>query len=313
MYALHSQLAGSTSTISNLCRRIKWWHASTESECDAHEVHACSECYYVHMCARKRIKKREKRRKKEYSSLRSTSSFFMHRVVCELEKNLFFLQICSPLFFGKVSGSWFLRGRPKDKTRKRDKKTKKKIVRVMLEGDSSEQQLIVILSRMRGWDFIAWSFRGVWDSSWEEKVIPFLRESAFWESGLHSFISRLKGSWESECSKSCWEVWMSFPVHGSDIMRIFFAWFAHRLCMHLNIGIGGLILTCSLKKPSPSSFCFLVSFWFRCFLLVCCFLRLHLICFHAASWSKMFDMTNDEAIHVFKSRKQTPLFLFFFI
>ena len=31
----------------------------------------------------------------------------------------------------------------------------------MTEGDSSEQQLIVILSRMRGWDFIAWSFRGV--------------------------------------------------------------------------------------------------------------------------------------------------------
>lgn len=126
-----------------------------------YEVHACSECYYLHMCARKRIKTK-KRRKKEYSSLRSTSSFFMHRVVSELgKKYFFFLQICSPLFFGKVSGSWFLRGRPKDKTRKRDKRPKKKCFRVMTEGDSSEQQLIVILSRMRGWDFIAWSFRGV--------------------------------------------------------------------------------------------------------------------------------------------------------
>lgn len=111
-------------------------------------------------CAREREQKqRKEKKKKEYSSLRSTSSFFMHRVVSELgKKYFFFLQICSPLFFGKVSGSWFLRGRPKDKTRKRDKRPKKKCFRVMTEGDSSEQQLIVILSRMRGWGFHSLEF-----------------------------------------------------------------------------------------------------------------------------------------------------------
>ena len=44
----------------------------------------------------------------------------------------------------------------------------------------------------------------------------------------------------------------------------FFAWFAHRLCMHLNIGIGALILTCNPKKPFfPSySFFLLLSLFF---------------------------------------------------
>ena len=65
MYALHSQLAGSTLIISNLFRRIKWWHASTESECNAYEVHACSECYYLHMCARKRTKTEKRGEKKK--------------------------------------------------------------------------------------------------------------------------------------------------------------------------------------------------------------------------------------------------------
>lgn len=220
MYALHSQLAGSISTISNLFRRIKWWHASTESECDAlRSTRLFRVLLFAHV-REKENKNRKEKKKRIFIITQYEFLFYASGGFWIGKKIFFFLQICSPLFFGKVSGSWFLRGRPKDKTRKRDKRPKKKCFRVMTEGDSSEQQLIVILSRMRGWDFIAWSFRGVWDSSWEEKVIPFLRESAFWESGLHSFISRLKGSWESECSKSCWEVWMSFPVHGSDIMRI---------------------------------------------------------------------------------------------
>lgn len=181
----------------------------------------------------------------------------------------------------------------------------------MLEGDSSEQQLIVILSRMRGWDFIAWSFRGVWDSSWEEKVIPFLRESAFWESGLHSFIS-IEGVMGIRMQQVMLRSMNEFSCTWVRYHEDFFAWFAHWLCMHLNIGIGGLILICSPKEPSPPSFS-LVAFWFYCFLLVLLPLRLDIICFYAASGSKMFDVTNDEAIHFFESRKQTPLFLFFLI
>ena len=138
----------------------------------------------------------------------------------------------------------------------------------MLEGDSSEQQLIVILSRMRGWDFIAWSFRGVWDSSWEEKVIPFLRESAFWESGLHSFIS-IEGVMGIRMQQVMLRSMNEFSCTWVRYHEDFFAWFAHWLCMHLNIGIGSLILICSPKEPSPPSFS-LVAFWFYCFLLVCC-------------------------------------------
>lgn len=220
MYALHSQLAGSISTISNLFRRIKWWHASTESECDAlRSTRLFRVLLFAHV-REKENKNRKEKKKRIFIITQYEFLFYASGGFWIGKKIFFFSKYVALSSLAKCLGAGFSEGDQKTRQEKETKDQKKKCFRVMTEGDSSEQQLIVILSRMRGWDFIAWSFRGVWDSSWEEKVIPFLRESAFWESGLHSFISRLKGSWESECSKSCWEVWMSFPVHGSDIMRI---------------------------------------------------------------------------------------------
>ena len=59
-----------------------------------------------------------------------------------------------------------------------------------------------------------------------KKWYPYLRESAFRDVSRHSFISRMKGPWESDYCKSYWEVWRDKrPVHGSDFMRISISFF----------------------------------------------------------------------------------------
>lgn len=80
-----------------------------------------------------------------------------------------------------------------------------------------------------GMGFIAWSFVFFEVSETalgRKKWYPYLRESAFRDVSRHSFISRMKGPWESDCCKSYWEVWRDErPVHGSDFMRISISFF----------------------------------------------------------------------------------------
>ena len=94
-------------------------------------------------------------------------------------------------------------------------------------------------------------------------MIPFLRESAFWESGLHSFKS-IEGVMGIRMQQVMLRSMNEFSCTWVRYHEDFFAWFAHRLCMHLNIGIGALILTCNPKKPFfPSySFFLLLSLFF---------------------------------------------------
>lgn len=82
----------------------------------------------------------------------------MHRVVSELGKKFFFSKYVALSSLAKYYlGAGFSEGDQKTRQEK-EKKDQKKIFRVMLEGDSSEQQLIVILSRMRGWGFHSLEF-----------------------------------------------------------------------------------------------------------------------------------------------------------
>lgn len=112
-------------------------------------------------CARERELKKEKREeKKNIHHYAVRVPFLCIGWFVNWKKIYFFSKYVALSSLAKYLGAGFSEGDQKTR-QERDKKTKKKIVRVMLEGDSSEQQLIVILSRMRGWDFIAWSFRGV--------------------------------------------------------------------------------------------------------------------------------------------------------
>lgn len=123
-----------------------------------------------------------------------------------------------------------------------------------------------------GMGFIAWSFVFFEVSETalgRKKWYPYLRESAFRDLSRHSFISRLKGSWGSDCCKSCWEVWRDeHPVHGSDFMRIsisFFllgctcAWCAFFFFKYMYWWTYSQ--TCGSRNPSPSV-CFLLCFLF---------------------------------------------------
>ena len=107
----------------------------------------------------KENKNREKRRKKKnihHYAVRVP--FLCIGWFLNWEKKFFFSKYVALSSLAKYYlGAGFSEGDQKTRQEK-EKKDQKKIFRVMLEGDSSEQQLIVILSRMRGWGFHSLEF-----------------------------------------------------------------------------------------------------------------------------------------------------------